>query len=355
MNQLMSQIIQSIRHASRLTRFITLVLVGMTMSGYASAANDEPSNNLASSNQELKIVATIKPIQLLINDIRGQKNAAEVLLKDNQNHHVTSLKPSQLKMVTDADIVFYIDQDFETFLTKIMRKDNEGRTRYVALGDTPGMRLLSIRESGQMPHTFVEGGNYYQGSYASQKTAISSFHAGHAGSAIDWHIWLSPDNAIVMLRAIRDVLIEVEPHKAQLYNKNFDRHADKLVNYSMQTAKRIKSVMYTPFFILHDGYQYFEEQYGLQAKATILRHRETTPSLRHLHTLKQTQKNKKVMIVLKDYQFSDHPIRALSADNNLQVINLDSLGLNLSEDTFSYIDFITSFTDDFFAGLSYKN
>lgn len=343
--------------------FSLSVSANVAASGQIEAVTPKKQNN---NSEKIKIVTSIKPIQLLVNDIQGtihsETHSAKVLLKNNQNHHLVSLKPSQRRQLADADVVFYIDSDFEIFLKKIIRFDKSKRTKYVALGDTLGLRLLSLRSSGEMPHSFHTSS--ITSSIAPSMENSDKGHSphvyheedgGHGESGVDWHIWLSPDNAIVMLGKIRDVLSDINPNQAMLYQRNFEKISNKLIAYSMQIAQKMKAVMHVPFFTLHDGYQYFEEQYGLQSKGTILRHDENSPSLKHLNEIKQAQQKNNIHIILKEQQFSNRFIDAIADKGKLKVVNLDSLGQNLSNESISYFEFLQVFTNTFYSGLAQRN
>jgi len=303
------------------------------------------NNQVVAANSEkrqgTKIVTSIKPLALLINEIISDDDSVYVLLEKNQNHHITSLKPSQRKAVDQADIVFYIDDDFEFFIKKIKNSDSS-KYKYIAVGETSGLRLLSVRESGQLPHVAHEN--------LLKKKRDDGHHHHHSG--VDWHLWLNPDNAIVMLMKIRDELTKFRPENEIIYQERYELFSQHLIKNSMKKAKKMMEVLNSPFFVLHDGLQYFEEQYGLESKGTILRDEEASASAKHLSKLRKIRRANKVNIVIKEEQYSDRAIQTLAGDSPFKIINVDSLAQGSLSQVEDYIEYIDAITEIIFLGLS---
>jgi len=153
----------------------------------------------------LTIVTSIKPLQWLVQDVVGDTSAnVKVLLEDGQNNYLKTLKPSQERKLASADIVFFIHNDFETFFVK--NKQLSG-VNYIPLGELPNLRLLSIRESGAMPHVVEE---------YPLAAVMENEKRDYHDSEVDWRIWLSPENAILMLKKITYVLSDANPEKQQI-------------------------------------------------------------------------------------------------------------------------------------------
>ncbi|MGH1428694.1 MAG: metal ABC transporter solute-binding protein, Zn/Mn family [Arenicella sp.] len=296
----------------------------------------------ANSNDEqgVNIVTSIKPLALLVKEIMDDDDFVQEVLSKNQNHHLTSLKPSQRKMISQADVVFYIDESFETFLSKVKSSD-AADSKYIALGDTPGLRLLSMRKSGQLPHVAHRN--------KSRKQASKHGHHGHSG--VDWHIWLNPDNAMVMLMKIRDELTRIRPENEVVYQRNYEIFSQHLIVHASEKAKRMMEVLHSPFFVLHDGLQYFEEQYALHSSGIILRHDENSVSVRHLSELRKVRKDKGVNIVIKEEQYSDRAVKSLAGRQPFKVINVDSLAQGSLSHVEDYIEYTDELTNIIYQGL----
>ena len=307
----------------------------------------------AFAGTQLKLVASIKPVQLLVNEITGVSELgltpkAALLLQNNQDHHLQSLEPSQHTIVTKADYVFYISDEFEAYMQKAKRSERSSKSvfKYIELGKLNGIRLLSIRKSGEMSHT-------YHGSVKpTLKPNNPSARHKHGDSGPDWHIWLNPDNAIVMLRKIRDVLFELDPSQGELYQRNYNNAVFRITVQSERVAEKMMHVMKTPFMTVHDGYQYFEEQYGLKSMGAIMRHHDKSPSVKRVAEAREMIENHNVRRVLKESRFSTIALEpVIKGFDDTKVMDLDAVGKAADPQIKTYTDFIDQFASVFYSSL----
>jgi len=302
--------------------FISMLLVALSMTVHASWALAAYDTDMEES-KTLKVVTTIKPIQWMVNDIVGDTNIeVDVLLEDEQSYNLRTLKPAQLRKLTSADFVFFIHDDFEKFIVKAREL---GKAKYISLGELANLRLLSIRESGEMPHVVED----------------------HS-SAVDWHIWLAPENAILMMKKIAYLLSQENPAEKSTYIANFLKAKQQIMDLVKTTAQHLKPVLNKPFIVLHDGYQYFEEQYGLQAQATILKSDSRIDAVK-LTEIKRFIEDQDISVLLKEEQYPNHSIKPLK--KRVKVVELDSVGHGKASRLTSYVEFMEVFCNQFVFGL----
>ena len=67
-----------------------------------------------------RVVASIKPIHALVAGVMRGVAAPELLLDDQQSPHHFALKPSQARLLQQADMVFWVDQSLETPMAKLL-------------------------------------------------------------------------------------------------------------------------------------------------------------------------------------------------------------------------------------------
>lgn len=317
------------------TYLIALFLCGAS----ALFASNAFADNSLSSTKGIKIVASIKPLALLIQEITSDNDSVEVVLESNQDHHFEHLKPSQRQKVDKADVIFYINDGFELFIEKARESDSDDY-KFIQMSETPGLRLLSLRESGELPHLAHEN---------NARRLRDQYNHDHSG--IDWHIWLNPDNAILMLRKVRDELTKLRPENKVLYQERYDIFSQHLISYSNEKAQMIMKVLNSPFFVLHDGFQYFEEQYGLESKGTILRHGQTAASANHVNELRKIRQSAGVTVVIKEEQYSDRAINNLAGGMPLKVVSVDSLAQGSLSNHEDYISYNDAIVEIIFKGL----
>ena len=163
-------------------------------------------------------------------------------------------------------------------------------------------------------------------------------------------MWLNPDNAIVMMEKVRDVLIEMHPEHRERYQLNYQNAVVRITSQSKRIAEKMMEVMKIPFITLHDGYQYFEEQYGLHSLGSILRHDEGA-SAKRLSELRELIVNYNVRCIFKEAQYSDRALKPLVDDFDIDVVDLDSLGQRQSAELTHYTDFVEQFASTLYRSL----
>ena len=67
---------------------------------------------------EPRVVATIKPIHSLVAGVMDGVGAPTLLIRGGGSPHSYSLRPSEARALSRADLVFWVGEEFETFLTK---------------------------------------------------------------------------------------------------------------------------------------------------------------------------------------------------------------------------------------------
>ena len=66
-----------------------------------------------------RVIVSIKPLHSLVAGVLGDTGKAELLVDGVVSPHHMQLKPSQIKSMQAAHIIFYIDDSFETFLAHV--------------------------------------------------------------------------------------------------------------------------------------------------------------------------------------------------------------------------------------------
>ncbi|MEI2773496.1 MAG: zinc ABC transporter substrate-binding protein [Candidatus Competibacter sp.] len=101
---------------------------------------------------EPKVVASIKPVHSLVAGVMQGIGEPRLLVPGGASPHQYSLRPSDARAISEADVVFWIGPELESFASKPLR-NTEGKLRAVALLDAPGVVVLPLREGGAWePH-----------------------------------------------------------------------------------------------------------------------------------------------------------------------------------------------------------
>ena len=155
---------------------------------------------IISYSAEKRIVASIKPLHSIIMNVIDNEEV-DLLLDGNISPHDYHLKPSDMKKLTNADVIFYIDDDsIETFLHRGL---NATKVKKVSIISNNKINFLPIREGGIWEEEIAEDGHE------------------HSHGEFDAHVWLSPENAIKITKQVVKELSSINPSKKNIYEINY--------------------------------------------------------------------------------------------------------------------------------------
>ncbi|WJN59512.1 zinc ABC transporter substrate-binding protein [Pseudomonas sp. SO81] len=258
---------------------------------------------------EVRVLTSIKPLQLIAAAVQGDLGQPEVLLPPGASPHHFALRPSDVRRVQSADLLYWIGADMETFLPRVL----SGRELpSVAVQDLPGLTLRHFGE-GKGEHRHDEHG------------ADEHDHEHRTGS-LDAHLWLLPANARVIAAKIAADLSTVDPANATRYRANLQAFEQRLSAADAALEARLAPLASKPFFVFHQAFDYFESAYGLQHAGVFTAASEVQPGARHVAAMRERLQATGPACV-----FSEPPLRprladTLSAGLPVKLAELDALG-----------------------------
>jgi zinc transport system substrate-binding protein len=254
-----------------------------------------------------------------------------LILDGSGSPHSHSLKPSQAKLLANADVIFWIGPALETFLQKPIRTVGAAALT-VELGNLEGLVKLNNR-----------GFEDFQ---------ISKPSAEHNHGTADPHIWLNPDNARIIAQNITTALARADPANAETYNINASSLLLKLDELTEETSTVLATVKDRPFLTHHDGYQYFETRFGLTSKGSLLSNSDILPGARHIAQITKKLKVLGNICVFTEPQLSQKLISTIAQDTNIKIAQLDPLGINIKNGPDLYFKLIRTMANSFHDCLS---
>ncbi|WP_347710352.1 zinc ABC transporter substrate-binding protein [Pseudomonas fluorescens] len=261
---------------------------------------------IGSAQAEVKVLTSIKPLQLIAAAVQDGVAIPEVLLPPGASPHNYALRPSDVRKVQSVDLLYWIGPDMEGFLPRVLN----GRTLpSVAVQDLPGMHLRRFAEDS---HSHAEEADEHD--------------HDHRPGSLDAHLWLSPVNARVIADKMAADLSTADPANAERYQSNAKAFDERLDALDQRLKKRLASVEGKPYFVFHEAFDYFEEAYGLKHAGVFSVAAEVQPGAQHVAAMR-----KRLQEVGKTCVFSEPPLRprlaeTLVAGLPVKLAELDALG-----------------------------
>lgn len=265
------------------------------------------------------VVATsIKPIDDLVRAVMEGVGEPIRLIPPGSSPHTYALKPSERMAAEKADILFWIGPDVETALAKVTRAMPPA-ARIIALADMPDMELLPART----------GGDWERKRPAPQKHGDHDHDEHNHGGSYDGHLWLSPANASMIVRAAANTLSAADSEHAAQYAANAEKTIRRLEALDESLRTQLDPVRNKPFIVFHDAYQYFEHAYGLRAAGSILITPEAMAGAKRVSEMRTKINALGATCVFAEPQFEPKLVQTLIEDTKARAGTLDPLGANL--------------------------
>ena len=256
-----------------------------------------------------RVVVTIKPIHSLVAAVMEGVAEPTLLVKGANSPHAYVLRPSDALALNDASVVFWVGKTLETSFDKPLRalaKD----ARVIALIDSKRLERLKVRHSGAWETDDHD-------------------HTEDEHADFDPHIWLDPRNAMRIVEVVTTELASVDPGNAAVYIRNKDAILTKLAVLDKELNAGLKPVAATPYIVFHDGYQYLEKRYGLNAVGSVAVDPQRSPGARRIRDIREKIERANVRCVFVEPQFSESIVRVIVEGTNAKLGVLDPIGVEL--------------------------
>ena len=296
------------------------------------------------ANAEIKVVATIKPIHSLASYLMDGVAKPDLIVDGYASPHGFALKPSHAKMIQNADIIFWVGEDIESFLEKPL-KTIAKKAEKIELMEIKDLTKLKFRERNIFEeHDHGHKEDDHDDDHKKEGHDEHG-HEGHAHGEYDPHIWLDPMNAKVILSEMAEHLIENDPKNEAKYKANLKKahkDLDKL-------TKKVKSELNKDFksIVFHDAYQYFEERFGINILGAFTVNTDVMPGAEQLAEIREVIEHDKVSCIFSEPQFNPDIIKAVAKDTNVATGVIDPLGATLNPGKDLYFDLISNMSKSF--------
>lgn len=324
----------------RLLRFFQVLVTATLLSSMSVAA-------LAVGDTG-RVITTIQPLHSLVSAVMAGAGTPHLMIRGATSPHHFSLRPSDAAVLEGADLVFMIDESFETPLVKPVHA-LASSARVVLLSDAEGLTLKPRREGETFEeHDRTDSGHHEEGEHHEEDEHSEDHdHHAHEHGVYDMHIWLDPENAAAMVRMIADVLIEVDPAHGETYAANADRLLHRLQALTAEIAQEMEPVRDKPFVVLHDAYQYFENRFGLSATGSVMMDDAESPSAKRIQKLRNKVRELGAVCVFAEPQFNSSLVDVVIENTPVRSGILDPLGATIESGPEAYFTLIRDMARSF--------
>ena len=279
------------------------------------------------------VITTIKPIESLVNEVIGDTGKTVSLIPPEISPHEFRLKPSDVRILQNSNIVFYISSHLETGIVK-MFKNLPKNIKTINLMEETGIDHLSIRDN--------EAWELHDHDDHDKHDAKDEKHDDHDkhDTKDDIHIWLDPDSAIKIVRKINKELSLFFPKNAMIYNDNSSKLINEIESLKIELKKELLPIKDKPYIVFHDAYQYFERAFELNAIGSIALENDVASSPKQISFIKDKILKSQATCVFQEPQFDSKLVNTVVEGTKARIGILDPIGVNILEKENFYLQLL---------------
>lgn len=265
----------------------------------------------------VNLVTSIKPLQLIAAEVQDGLGEPIAVVPAGASPHSFALKPSTVRDLQQADLVYWIGPDLETYLSKTLAA-RRGKTVSIQNLDGLHVRYFGDSQLGKTDQVIPD------------EHSEDDHDDLHRSGSIDVHLWLNPGNALIIAKQMADDLAIADSQNAERYQANFAAFRERLEHQDGDLKRRLALLSGKPFFLLHQTLDYFEEAYGLKHRGILTVGNEIQPGARHVAELKALLKDAGASCIFYEPPVRPKLAETIAAGLPVRFAELDALGYGIT-------------------------
>ena len=235
---------------------IVMVFIPLMIFSACSQSGDMVSGDTENLDDgQTSIVTTIFPPYDFARAVLGNNANLTMLIPPGSEVHSFDPSPADIIKIQEADVFIYIGGESEAWVDSILDSI-----------DTDGKEIIRLMDyikplAEETVEGMEEGDHHHDGESGDETEEETEY---------DEHIWTSPQNAIIMINAIADVLSETDPENADNYKENAANYNDSIQKVDDE-IKDIVANSKHKLLVFGDRFpfRYFTVEFGLDYQAAF--------------------------------------------------------------------------------------
>lgn len=223
--------------------------------------------------EPLFVVTTTTDLAAITKAVGGEKVKVESIAKGFQDPHYVEAKPSYMRLVNQARVLFHVGLQLEIGWLPLLVQG----ARNPSLVQIDLSQGVSVLERPTGPVSRAQGDIHPEGNP---------------------HYWLEPRNGILMARRIARELKALAPSDAAYFEQNLKLFEGDLGQRRQKWEERMAPFRGTEVVAYHKEMEYLAKWLGISIIDYVEDKPGIPPSPRHLESLIQTMRQRKVKVLL---------------------------------------------------------
>jgi zinc transport system substrate-binding protein len=264
-----------------------------------------------------KVVTDIPPVHALVAEVMGDLGSPVLLLERGASEHGFQLRPSQVRDLSEADLVVWIGPELTPWLDRAL----------ATTGDSSATLTLLSAE-----------GTVTQAYGAEDKGPDHDHAAADDHQGIDPHAWLEPANAKHWLGLIAEMLSQQDPRNAAIYTANAASAAAKVEALDAEITAILAAGRGKPIVLFHDAYGYYTSHFGLNVAGTLAHGDATSSGAGRLAALRDKMAASEALCIFPEVGHDPAQVKQFADEAGAKIGgNLDPVGTTLEPGRGAYL------------------
>ncbi|MCE0495009.1 metal ABC transporter substrate-binding protein [Vibrio sp. DNF-1] len=270
----------------------------------------------------LKVATTFTIIQDIAQNVAGDAADVVSITKPGAEIHNYQPTPKDIVRAQSADLILWNGLNLERWFTRF----------FANLHDIPSV----VVSDGIQPLSI------YAGPYAGKPNP---------------HAWMSPTNAVIYIKNIRDSFIQYDPANAQHYKENASSYIAKVKALDNEIRHQISLVPKSQRWLVSSegAFSYLAKDYGLNEAFLWPINADQQGTPQQVRKVVETVKNNDIHVIFSESTISDRPAKQVANETNIHyggVLYVDSLSRK-NGPVPTYLDLLKVTTATIIKGLQY--
>ena len=272
----------------------------------------------SASFAKVKVVTTLSDLNAIVKEIGGDKVDSMNLARPSDDPHQIEPKPTFLKNLSKADLLFLVGMDLEIWLQPLIDSSHNMKIQKGQNGYVDCSTVISPKE---VPTTRVTP------------------ELGDVHPLGNPHYWLDPNNAILIAELAYKKLSQVDSQNEKYYSENLSKFKNAVEEKIITWKNQIGSVANKKIVCQHSSWIYFTDFTGLEIVGYVESRPGIPPTAKEIMNLTNLMNDKGCKnIISESYQNKKFPNMVASKIQG-KVISLPA-STGAVKGTETYIQFI---------------
>ena len=268
----------------------------------------------AAEPQKPVVLVSIKPLAMIVEGVTGEAFEVDTLLPASVSPHSYTLKFSDIQRIRRANLALWVGPELESSLAKPLSARISRKAVVIRATE-----LLDIH-------------------WPAEDSAQDKHAHDHPARSRDPHIWLNPQNALIVAQTVVDRLSELYPGQAPQLKANYRRFAVDIMRFEQISAEKAWALRGQGFLVMHDGYGHLVNHYQLKQLGAVRLPSGGQRGLKHRAGLLKLKDQ--VQCVFSEPQWPTDWAEQIARPLNARVGVLDPMGYDISPDENAYLEFM---------------